>query len=94
MEGTIEIRHRPEQERFETELDGHHAVLNYRLAAGCMVIDHVGVAPAIEGRGIAGRLTQAALAWARLSGVKVRPLCSYAAAWMRRHPDCHDLHAD
>jgi uncharacterized protein len=28
---------------------------------------------------------------ARTEGLKVRPLCSYAAAWMRRHREYHDL---
>jgi predicted GNAT family acetyltransferase len=28
---------------------------------------------------------------ARARGLKITPLCGYAAAWLRRHPDAADL---
>ena len=45
----------------------------------------------IGGRGIAGQLVRAALEFARGQGLKVRPECSYADAWMRKHPDYDTL---
>jgi hypothetical protein len=36
---------------------------------------------------------RAALAFARAQGLRVRPACAYADAWMRRHPDYDDLRA-
>lgn len=58
---------------------------------GPMVIDHTGVPPAFEGRGIAARLVNAAIADARAQGFKIRPVCSYVVAQFRRHPDWADL---
>lgn len=89
--GEARVRHEPARFRFVTELDGHEAVLDYRLAGGTMVILHTGVPRPIGGRGIASRLTDAALASARINGWKVRPECSYAAAHFRRHPEYRDL---
>jgi predicted GNAT family acetyltransferase len=42
---------------------------------------------AMEGQGIASRLTQAALEYARQQNYQVFPLCSFAQVYMRRHPE-------
>jgi predicted GNAT family acetyltransferase len=47
----------------------------------------------VGGRGIAAELTKFALDTARANGWKVRPLCSYAEVYMRRHPEYNDLRA-
>ncbi|MEI7036279.1 GNAT family N-acetyltransferase [Fulvimonas yonginensis] len=88
-----EIRHDPRAQRFETRVEGQLCELDYRLAGSVMTITHTGVPSAVEGRGIASALTQAAMETARASGWKVVPACAYAAAWLRRHPEFADLQA-
>ncbi|HEX7769455.1 MAG TPA: GNAT family N-acetyltransferase, partial [Dokdonella sp.] len=61
------------------------------LRDGIMVIDHTEVPPAVGGRGIAGQLVRAAFETARRAGWRVHPACSYAAAWIQRHPAYGDL---
>lgn len=85
------IRHLPGRQRFELEFDGARGELDYRLDGALMSILHTGVAPAIQGRGLAGALTQAALDHARAAGWKVRPLCSYARGYLQRHPESAGL---
>lgn len=77
--------------RFESQVDGQLCVLDYRLRDGVLVIDHVGVPPAVGGRGIAAALTRIALDTAREQGWQVLPHCAYAAAWIARHPQYGDL---
>jgi hypothetical protein len=79
------IKHDQNAHRFTMEVDGCRAELNYTLAGGVMTITHTGVPPAIGGRGIAAELMRAALQAAHESGWSVKPACSYAAAYMRRH---------
>lgn len=81
------IDHDTNAHRFTTEVDGVRAVLDYVLTDSTMTITHTSVPPAIGGRGIAAELMRAALSAARASGWTVRPACSYAAAYMQRHPD-------
>jgi hypothetical protein len=83
MESPVE--HDRDGRRFIIRVEGHDAELDYRLGDGTMAIVHTGVPEAIEGRGIAARLVQAALAVARAEGWKVVPRCAYAAAYLRRH---------
>ena len=84
---TVIIDHDIPVQRFTTDVDGHRAVLEYRRSERVMTITHTGVPPAIGGRGIAAELMRAALGAARAAGWTVNPVCSYAAAYMRRHPD-------
>lgn len=83
----LDITHHAIPGRFVTKVDGHVANVDYEMADGVMHITHTRVPEAIGGRGIAGKLVEAALHHAREEGWKVRPLCSYARAWLERHPE-------
>jgi len=89
-----EIRHNAAARRFETTVDGALARADYQLGGGVMRMYHTEVPPALEGRGIAGALVKAALAHARAEGLKVEPACGYVRAYMKRHPETHDLLVD
>ncbi|MFN4090143.1 MAG: GNAT family N-acetyltransferase [Alphaproteobacteria bacterium] len=77
--------------RFELLIDGQVVFADYRRQDGRLVIPHVEAPPALRGTGAAGRLMRAVTDLARAEGLKIRPLCGYASAWMRRHPETHDL---
>jgi predicted GNAT family acetyltransferase len=77
--------------RFEATVDGVLCVLEYRIEAKVLLLDHAGVPSAVGGRGIAAALTKFALDSARGRRMQVVPNCSYVAAWIRRHPDYADL---
>ena len=89
MQATI-LRNEAAQ-RFETTVDGALCALDYRLQDGVLAIDHVGVPDAVGGRGVAGLLTKHALDAARRERWRVIPNCSYAAAYIQRHPEHTDL---
>jgi predicted GNAT family acetyltransferase len=91
QENPMTVQHQPENERFVVVADGVEAELDYRIEGGVISLTHTGVPEAIGGRGIAGDLVRAAFEFARAEGMKVRPMCSYAEAWSRRHPDYADL---
>ncbi len=86
----IEVRHEAAARRFVADVEGRQAVLDYTLYGDVMTITHTGVPPAIGGRGIAGELMRAALSAARSAGWKIIPACSYAAAYMAKHPQDAD----
>jgi predicted GNAT family acetyltransferase len=85
------VQHHRAERRFEIIEDHHACVLDYRLDAGVMTITHTVVPDEVGGRGIAAELVAAAFETARREGWKVRPACSYAAAWAERHPAQADL---
>jgi predicted GNAT family acetyltransferase len=92
------IHHDAGLRRFCLVLEGIEAELTYHLldshvagSATVMVIDHTGVPEAIGGRGLAGQLVKAAFEHARAAGWRVLPACSYAQAWVERHPEYRDV---
>ena len=87
----LDITHDRGHRRFETQVEGETAVLDYARQGDTMIILHVGVPDAIGGRGIAGALTQAALDSARAEGLRVVPQCAFAEAYVRRHPEYADI---
>jgi hypothetical protein len=68
-------------------VDGVLCVLIYSRDDKSMTIEHTHVPPAVAGRGIAADLTRAAFDYARALQLKVVLACSYAAVWVKRHPE-------
>lgn len=77
--------------RFELSEEGHTAFADYRRQGGRLIIPYVESPPPLRGKGTAGRLMEGVLAAARAQGLKVTPICGYAAAYIRRHKQHHDL---
>jgi len=94
LNGEPAVVHNRAASRFEADLDGRLAVCAYREQGGVLQLTHTEVPPTLQGRGIAAALVRETLAWARQEGLRVRPLCSYVAAYMRRHPETRDLLED
>jgi hypothetical protein len=62
-----------------------------RKPGGVIVIDHTGVPPELEGRGIGSALAKRVIADARALGLKIEPRCSFIVAQFQRHPEWNDL---
>ncbi|MEW6286875.1 MAG: GNAT family N-acetyltransferase [Chloroflexota bacterium] len=88
---SLQIVHNPAEQRFETVIEGKLCKLDYLQDGNRFVITHVGVHPSLRGQGIAGKIVEAALQYARQNSLRVIPMCSYAAAYIRRHPEYADL---
>ncbi|MCE2897006.1 MAG: GNAT family N-acetyltransferase [Betaproteobacteria bacterium] len=91
-EAELAVVHDEARRRYEAclhcELIGHAA---YALSAGVLTIGHTEVDRRYEGRGAGAALIKAALEDVRARGLQVLPLCSFAAAYVRRHRDYADL---
>ena len=70
---------------FELDEGGATAFARVRIVDGDMWIDHVEVPTALRGAGTAGRLMQALVKEAQARHLRPVPVCSYAAAWLRRN---------
>jgi hypothetical protein len=77
--------------RFETQVNGHTAILTYRRLGKSIVLDHTEVPPALEGRGIASKLAGAALEFAHTQHLQVVPLCPYISTYLKKHPEYQNL---
>lgn len=72
-------------------MDGGTVFADYRRGPGLVEITHVEAPPALRGTGLAGKLMEGVAQAAREENLRIRPLCGYAHAWMRRHKEHGDL---
>ena len=82
----LNVVHNEAEDQFETWIDGQLSKLDYMQDGNTMVVTHVGVHPEHRGQGVAGRLTQVALDYAREKSYRVIPMCPYVATYIRRNP--------
>lgn len=72
--------------------DGAEAEMTFtRVGKHQLIIDHTDVPDAFRGQGIGQRLVARAVEDARAAGTTVIPLCPFAAAQFRRHPEWADV---
>jgi predicted GNAT family acetyltransferase len=62
-----------------------------RVDANHVVIDHTQVDDSLRGRGVARRLLDASVAWARTTGTRMAATCPYAKAQFEKDPSIRDV---
>jgi predicted GNAT family acetyltransferase len=90
----IHVTHNEPAHRFEVHIDGDTAVLVYRRAGDTITLIHTGVPKGIGQHGIGSELVRTGLEYAKSQGLKVIPLCPFAAAYIQSHPEYLDLVTD
>lgn len=82
------VTHDAISRRFEVRVGNHPlAFLSYSSDGNRAVFKHTFVPTELRGKGIAAKLTRAALEEARQRGWRVIPRCSYFAAFIKRNPE-------
>lgn len=87
MIDSSEVRNDTGRSRFVSGPPGHEAELLYRVRNGRLILVHTEVPIELEGHGIGGKLTTAAVDYAAEHGLVVVPSCPFAQSWLDRHPD-------
>jgi hypothetical protein len=88
---TRTVHDNSERRRYELEVDGGFAFIDYRRNGDVVTMTHAEVPHALRGGGVGSELVRGALALARQRGDKVVPRCAFVEHYMRRHPEVHDL---
>jgi hypothetical protein len=72
--------------------DGALAEMTFSKAGEhLIIIDHTEVPDAFRGQGVGVRLVERAVADARASGKSIIPLCPFANAQFKKHPEWADV---
>lgn len=85
------FRHNAEEKRYELEVGGEQAVVEYIRDGEVLFLTHTYVPEDLEGRGIGSELVRSVLEDVRERGLRIVPLCPFVAVWINRHPDWEPL---
>jgi predicted GNAT family acetyltransferase len=88
---TLQVIHNPAENRFEAWVEGQLSKLDYMEDGDTIVMMHVGVPYEFRGHGVAGKITRVGLEYAKEKSLRVIPMCSYVAAYIRRNPQYREL---
>ncbi len=84
---TNSVTHNEARSRFELDLGGAIAFIDYYRIGDVRVLTHTEVPQGLRGRGIGLRLVAGTLELIRSQQGQVVPQCSFVALFMRRHPE-------
>ena len=87
----VTVGHNEKLHRFEEQVDGMTSLITYVRSPDSIIFNHTEVPPELEGNGIAAKLTQTALDFARANRLRVVPRCPYVSHYIRQHPVYQDF---
>ncbi|HXJ19004.1 MAG TPA: GNAT family N-acetyltransferase [Polyangia bacterium] len=91
----LEIQQTEDQGRgaFFIDKDGERLArqIYHRIDDRHVNITHTEVSPQLQGRGIARRLLDATVAWARATGTRLSATCPYSKAQFEKDPSIRDV---
>lgn len=88
----FQVRDNLDRRRYELVVDDRIvSVADYLLEGSTLTVPHVETDTAMRGQGMADRLMRGMLDDIRANERTIRPLCSFAADFIRQHPDDHEL---
>ncbi|MFN8528437.1 MAG: GNAT family N-acetyltransferase [Anaerolineae bacterium] len=90
----LEVVDNPIEHRFEAVVGDQVAYIAYARMGDTIIYTHTEVPPAFEGKGVAGKLAQTVLDYARDQQMRVVPSCPYVKRYIERHPEYQSLVAE
>jgi len=81
------MNHNKEKNRFEEELNGQYALIEYNFNNGVFDLYHTEVPKELQGKGIATKLTREVLGYIKKQGYKLKPSCPFIADYITASPE-------
>ena len=80
-----------DEHRFEMNIDGEYAIIDYRQSGNVVNLFHTEVAEPLEGHGVAATLVEKTLQYLEEHQLKMIPSCTYVQQYLHRHPEWNRL---
>ncbi|WP_044204748.1 GNAT family N-acetyltransferase [Flammeovirga sp. OC4] len=83
-----QLTNNEDKKRYEFDIDGQIAYIDYMLARGNIYLTHTEVPPSLGGQGIGSKLVHSVLTDIKENtDYKLFPLCPFVAAYIKKHPE-------
>ncbi|MEZ4881337.1 MAG: GNAT family N-acetyltransferase [Flavobacteriaceae bacterium] len=84
---TIPLVKNETKKRFEIEINGHFAFINYGEMGNQIALVHTEAEPELAGTGAASAVVEKTLSWIEQNNKTLLPFCPYVFAYIQKHPD-------
>jgi len=86
-----DIQWNEKESRYERDVDGQVAYVRTHMKDDVLYVDYVFTPSSLRGQGVGSAFMRDLMELARSEAWKVKPICGYAAGWLQRHSEFHDL---
>lgn len=76
-----------EKKRFEIEIDGHFAFIDYKTFGSQMALVHTETDPELKGKGAAAAVVEKTLQYLEEKNIALLPFCPYVFAYIKKTPE-------
>ncbi len=83
----IPLENNTSRKRFEINLNGSTAFIEYNLENGLLTLVHTEVPEALRGQGAGSAIILKTLEYARENKLTIKPVCPFVVAYIQRHPE-------
>ncbi len=80
-----------EANRFEVEVEGYTAFVDYRRGKSHISYIHTGVPKELKGKGVGAFLAKNVLEYAKEHQLRVKPYCPFIKAYIDKHPEYQSI---
>jgi len=80
-----------DRQRFEIDVDGEFAFIEYRINDGTIYLMHTFVPDALRGQGLAQKLAEFALDTICTEKLPLKIYCPFVTKYIQEHPQYQDL---
>ncbi|MCA9839886.1 MAG: N-acetyltransferase [Trueperaceae bacterium] len=87
----LSIKHNEDMNRFEAELNGELAKMEYMKVGNTLIFTHTEVPESFEGQGIGSKLAKTALTYVKDNEMTAAPLCPFVKSYIDEHPEYKSL---
>jgi uncharacterized protein len=87
MRNDLTVRDNTDANRFEIDVDGLVAHLDYQRNGNELAILHTEVPPALRRQGLGTLLARVAVETAHAQGLRLKVLCPFVREYRRKNPD-------
>jgi uncharacterized protein len=87
----LEFINNPDEKRFELKVDDAVAALYYTIFEDKLYLEHTEVPEVLQGKGLAGKLVEGALEYAKTNSLPIVPMCPYANKYIQRNLQFQNL---
>ncbi|MDC6403897.1 MULTISPECIES: GNAT family N-acetyltransferase [Maribacter] len=87
----LNVTDNPDKKRYEANVEGSMAFLEYIKAKDKIYLTHTEVPTALEGKGIGSSLVLKVLEDVERQDLTLVPLCPFVAMYLKKHPEWKKL---